>query len=168
MKRNILTASVFLFAASFSGLAQQPNAAEAVFDKWRREAPVEESRLSFALASVTRRTGDDVAELDLWALGRAPEITVEVQPLHVETLPNGEFRQEQAGVMTKTNIGSQDSRIVAGDKVGLKLTLPVRANANALEIKWSGYVSGKLHHSHVIQVWLRNEPSEYLSKITVD
>ena len=169
MKRSILIALVFLFAASFSSLAQQPNVAEAVFDKWRQGAPADEvSKLRFALASVTRRTGDEVAELVLWAVGRAPEVVVEVQPLHVETLPNGEFRQEQAGVMTKTNIGSQDSRIVAGDKVGLKLTLPVRANANALEIKWSGYVSGKLHHSHVIQVWLRNEPSEYLSKITVD
>jgi hypothetical protein len=167
MKRSILVVLVFLFTVSASGLAQQTNVAKTVYDKWRQEAPADEvSKLRYALAAVTRRTGDEVAELDLWAVGREPEVVVEVQPLHVETLPSGGFRQEQAGEMTKTNIGSQDSQSVVGDNVGLKLTLPVRSNANALEIKWSGYVGGKLHHAHVIQTWLRGEPTETLTKIT--
>jgi|SRR5215813_8009769 len=165
MKRGVLIALVFLFAASCS-LVQRPNVAKAVYDKWRQQAPADElSRTDFALAAVTRRTGDEVAKFDLWGLSRTPEVVVEVQPLHVETLPNGELRQEQAGVMTKTNIGSQDSRSVDGETAGLKLTLPVRPNANSLRIKWSEYTGGKLLHSNEFTVMFQSEPTEALLKV---
>jgi hypothetical protein len=165
MKRGILIALVFLFAASYI-LVQRPNVAKAVYDKWRQEAPADElSRTGFALAAVTRRTGKEVAKLDLWGLSRAQEVVVEVQPLHVETLPNGELRQEQAGVMTKSNIGSQDNRSVAGETAGLKLTLPVRPNANALKIQWSEYTGDKLIHFNDFTVRLQSEPTEALLKV---
>ena len=92
-------------------------------------------------------------------------IKLSTTPLHVETLPNGEFRQEQAGVMTKTNIGSQDGRSVAMETAGLTLTLPVRPNANSLEIKWSGYTGGKLLHLHVMQILLQSKPTKALLKV---
>jgi len=165
MKISILIALVFLFAASCS-LVQRPNRAKAVYDKWRREAAADGvSRTGFAMAAVTRRTGSEVAELDLWGLSRTPEIEVEVQPLHVETLPNGKHGEEQAGEMTKTSIGSQDSRSVAAETAGLKLTLPVRPNANALRITWSGYTGGKLQHSHAFAVAFQSEPTEALLKV---
>ena len=168
MKRKILAVLVLLFAASVSGLAQQPNAAEAVFEKWRQEAPADEvSRLGFALAAVTRRISDEAAELDLWAVRRAPRVVVEVQPLYVEKLANGEHRQEQAGATTQTTIESADGDSGAGDKGGLKLTLPVRPNANALEIKWVSYAGGKIRNSTTIQLWLKDEPSENLTRITL-
>jgi hypothetical protein len=165
MKRGVLIALVFLFAVSCS-LVQRPNVAKTVYDKWRHEAPADElSRTDFALAAVTRRTGDEVARLDLWGLSRAQEVVVEVQPLHVETLPDGKLRQEQAGVMTKTNIGSQDGRSVAGETAGLKLSLPVRPNANALKIQWSEYTGGKLLHLNEFTVMLQSNPTEALLKV---
>jgi len=167
MKRSILIALVFLFAASFSSLAQQPNVAEAVFEKWKREAPAEEvSKLRFALAAVARRTGDEMAELDLWAVGSTPGVEVEIQPLHIEKLLNGEYRQEQAGAPAKNSIGSRDSQNAAGDKTYMKIVFPVGPNANALEIKWLGYAGGKVQYGHGIQVWLRNEPSEALTRVS--
>jgi hypothetical protein len=167
MKRNLLFVLVLLFTASVGGLAQQPNAAEAVFEKWRLEAPADVvARLSFALASVTRRTSDEVAELDLWAVGGTPEVVIEVQPLYVEKLPNGEYRQEQAGAPTKTTIGSADGRSAVEDKAGLKIILPVRPNTNALVIKWVSYAGGKIRNSTTIQVGLKDEPSESLTRIT--
>lgn len=170
MKRNILVVLVLLLAVSASGLAQQSNTAETVFDKWRQGAPADEvSKLRFALATVTRRVSDEVAEMDLWAVGRSPQVVIEVQPLYFEKLPNGEHRQERAGEITKTTIGSSDRGSIAGDKVGLKIILPVRLNTNALEVKWVGYSGGKIQNSHTIQVWLlKNEPFESLTRITAN
>jgi len=170
MKRNILVALVLLLAVSTSGLAQRSNAAEGVFDKWRQRAPADEvSRLRFALATVTQRVGDEVAEMDLWAVGRASQAVIEVQPLYFEKLPNGEYRQEPAGEITKTSIGSPNRGSNAGDKVGLKIVLPVRPSANALEVKWVGYSGGKIQNSQTIQVWLlKDEPSESLTRITAN
>jgi len=167
MKRSIPFVLCLLFVASINGLAQQSNAAEAVFEKWRQAAPADEvSRLGFALACVTRRTGDEVAELDLWASVRASEIVVEVQPLYIEKLPNGDHRQEQAGASNKTTIGNVDGQRVAGDKAGLKIILPVKSNANALEIKWVSSANGKILNSTTVVVWLKDEPSENLTRVT--
>jgi hypothetical protein len=167
MKRKLPLVLVLWLAASVSGLAQQTNVAEAVFDKWKQAAQVDEvSRTHFALASVTRRISDEVAELDLWALGRAPEVVVEVQPLYFEKLPNGEYRREQAGAPTKTTIGSADGVNGAGNNVGLKLTLPVSPNANSLVIKWVSYGGGKILNSTTVEVLLKDEPSESLTRIT--
>jgi hypothetical protein len=116
MKRNILVAVVLLLAVSASGLAQQSNLAEAVFDKWRLGVSADHvSKLRFALATVTRRTSN------------------------------------------------------AGDKVGLKIIIPVRPTANALEVKWVGYANGKIQNSHTIQVWLlRDGPFESLTRVTAN
>jgi hypothetical protein len=167
MKRNIPFVLVLLFVASTNSLAQQPNAAEAVFDKWRQAAPADEvSRLGFALAAVARRTSAEVAELDLWASRGAPEVVVEVQPLYFEKLPNGEYRWEQAGAFNKTTIGGADGQNVAGDKVGLKMILPVSPNANSLVIKWVSYGGGRILNSTTVEVLLKDEPSESLTRIT--
>ena len=170
MKRNILVAWVLLLAVSASGLAQQSNSAEAVYDKWRQGALADEvSRLRFALAAVTRRTGGEAAEVDLWAVGGTSEAVIEVQPLYIEKLPNGEYRQEQAGAATKTSVASADGGSGARDKLGLKVIVPVRPNANAFEIKWVGSASGKIQNSITIQTWLlSDEPSESLTKITAN
>ena len=166
MKRNISLVLVIWLAASVSGMAQQPNVAEAVFEKWRQKAPADEvSRTHFALASVTRRSSDEVAELDLWASKGGPEVVVEVQPLYFEKLPNGEYRREQAGAPNKTTIGGADGQNVAGDKVGLKLVLPVSPNANSLVIKWVSYGGGKILNSTTVEVLLKDEPSESLTRI---
>jgi hypothetical protein len=169
--RGILIVLVLLFATSVSGLAQQPNAAEAVFDKWRREAPADDvSRLRFALAAVARRTGDQVAEVDLWVVGRPPEAAIDVQPLYFEKLPNGGYgdRREWAGEVTKTRIGNSGDRSGPGENVGLKIILPVRPNANALEIKWVGYDGGKILDSTITTILLGDEPSGCLTRITGD
>src|SRR5262245_50173255 len=169
MKRSVLIALVFLFTVSVNGQVQQSNLAEEVFNKWRQGAPADEvSGLGFALAAVSRRTSDDVAELDLWAIVRASGVVVEVQPLYVEKLPNGEYRQEQAGTTNRTTIGSADSKSVVGDTAGLKIILPVKSTANALEIKWVSYAGGEILNSTTVQVWLKNEPSENLTRITAN
>jgi hypothetical protein len=169
VKKSILILFVLLFAVSADCLAQQPNVAKDVFDKWRQAAPAKElSKLGFALAVVTRRTGDEVAEIDLWVVGRAPEAQIDVQPLYIEKLPNGEYSQEQAeaGAVTKTSVAIPDSRSGARDNFGLKVFAPVRPNANAVEIKWVGYAGAKIQNSVTVKLLLRDEPSSNLTKIT--
>jgi len=171
VKRNIPLILVLLFATSDSGLAQQPNAAEAVFDKWKREAPADDvSRLRFALATVARRTGDQVAEVDLLVVGRPPEAAIDVQPLYFEKLPNGKYSEEriEAGAVTKTSMAIPGSRSNARDSFGLKVIVPVRPNANALEIKWVGYDGGKILNSTITTILLGDEPSGSLTRITGD
>ncbi|HKQ79919.1 MAG TPA: hypothetical protein VJ810_39870 [Blastocatellia bacterium] len=167
--RIILLVLVLLFTGSSSGLGQQSNLAEAVYNKWRQGATADEiSRTHFALAAVTRRTGEEVAEVDLWVVGRSQEAVIDFQPMYVEKLPTGEYRQELAGAETKTSMGSPDSGSDARDNLGLKVFVPVRPNANALTIKWVGYAGGEMKNSHTIQIWLlREEPSESLSRVSL-
>lgn len=169
MKRSILILFILLLAVSADCLAQQSNVAKDVFDKWRQAAPAKElSNLGFALAVVTRRTSDEAAEIDLWVVGRAPEAQIDVQPLYIEKLPNGEYSQEQteAGAVTKTSVAIPDSRSGARDNFGLKVTVPVRPNANAVEIKWVGYAGAKIQNSTTVKLMLRDEPSSNLTRIT--
>lgn len=169
MKRNIPVVVVLLFAVFVSGMAQQSNLAEAVYNKWKQGAPADEvSRTHFALAAVTRRTGEEVAEVDLWVVGKIREAVIDVQPMYVEKLPSGEFRQEQAGAVTKTSVASSDRGSDARDNLGLKVIVPVMPNANALTIKWVGYDGGKMQNSHTTQVrLLGDQPSETLNRITL-
>jgi len=183
MKRSILVALVFLFTVSTIGQAQQqnaaeardsqtsrlrvitssqaqqPNAAQAVYIKWRQEASADAvSRLRNALATVTRRNGAGEAEVEFWVEGRTLQAAFEIRPLYFEKLPNGEFKQEQVGEIKKSIVKS----IGEGKSFGMGMVFPVSPNANGLEIKFMGYDGGNLHRSHVIEIWLRDEPSENL------
>jgi hypothetical protein len=183
MKRSILVALVFLFTVSTSGHAQQqnaaeardaqtsrlrviasgqphkPNAAQAVYIKWRQEASADAvSRLRHALATVTRRNGAGEAELEFWVEGRTSQSVFEIRPLYFEKLPNGEFKQEQNGDVKKSVVESSGE----GNGFGMGMVFPVSPNTNGFEIKFMGYEGGNLHHSHVIEIWLRDEPSENL------
>jgi hypothetical protein len=144
VKGSILIVLALLFAVSASGLAQQSNVAEAVYNKWRRGASANEvSRLRFALASVTRRISDEVAEVELWAVGRDSQAVFEILPRYDECYEKRqlcgflqELRQEQNGEITKIVVGRPSSGSEAGWTVGLKITVLVKPNTNALEIKW--------------------------------
>jgi hypothetical protein len=184
MMRSILVVLVFVFTVSTSGQAQQqnaaetrdaqtsrlrvitsiqtqqPNAAQAVYSKWRQEASADAvSRLRHALATVTRRNGAGEAEVEFWIEGRTPQAVFEIRPLYFEKLPNGEFKQEQIGDVKKSVVKS----IGEGKSFGMGMVFPVSPNANGLEIKFMGYEGGNLRHSHVIEIWLRDEPSESLT-----
>ncbi len=168
MKRYILGVLVLLSAVSVSGLAQQPGVAEAVFEKWKQSAPADEvARTRFALAAVTRRTGDETAEVDLWVLGRAQEAVIDVQPVYFEKLPNGEYREEQAGSLTTTTVATPDIQRNARGNLGLKIVVPVTPNANALEIKWVSYAGGKIRNSTTVKLLLRDESSANLTRISL-
>jgi hypothetical protein len=187
VKRSILIVCVLLFVVSASGQAQrqnpaeardaqtsrlrvsvggqaqQPNVAQAVYIKWRQEALADEvSKLRFALATVTRRNGNGEAEVEFWVFGRTPQSVFEIRPLYFEKLPNGGFKQEQTGEIKQSVVESSGE----GDSFGMGMVFPVSPNTNELEIKWIGYDGGKLRNSTMIQVLLRDEPSENLTRIT--
>jgi len=150
-----------------SGEAQQPNAAEAVYNKWRQEAPADEvSKLRFALATVTRRTGDGATEIEFWSVGRVSQTVFEIRPLYFEKLPDGGFEQEQTGDLTKSVVESHGAGGEPGHGFGMKTAFLVKPNTNALEIKWMGYDGGKLQNSTMIQVLLRDEQSENFTTIS--
>jgi hypothetical protein len=183
MMRSILAPLVFLFTVSTIGQAQQqnaaeareaqtsrlrviassqaqqPNAAQAVYIKWRQEASADAvSRLHHALATVTRRNGAGEAEVEFWIEGRTLQAAFEIRPLYFEKLPNGKFKQEQNGDVKKSVVESSGG----GNGFGMGMVFPVSPNTNGLEIKFMGYEGGNLHRSHVIEIWLRDEPSENL------
>src|SRR5262245_41398645 len=157
MKRSILVALVFLFTVSTSGQAQQqiaveardaqtnrlrvitggeahqPNAAKAVYYKWRQEAPANEvSKLRFALATVTRRAGAEEAEVEFWVVGRNSQTVFEIRPLYSEKLPNGGFKQEQTGeiprCIVKNVVESRRAETDSGYDFGLKTVVRVSPN----------------------------------------
>ncbi len=168
MKRNILFAFAIVLTVSVQAMAQQSNAAEAVYDKWRQSASVDEvSKTHFALAVVTRRTGEEVAEVDLWVVGRSQEAVIDFQPMYVEKHPTGEYKQELAGPETKTSVGNSNGEIPSRDNLGLKVIVPVKSNANAIVIKWVGYGDGVIKNSHEVQLLLlRDKPSENLTRVS--
>jgi hypothetical protein len=151
------------------GEAQQPNVAQAVYNKWRKEASADEvSKLRFALASVTRRINDEVAEVELWAVSGNSQSVFEIQPQYYEKYQLGGLRglpqdlnklkQEQTEEIPKTVVGSPSS-------VGLRITIPVRPNTNALEIKWFGDTNGTHQFKTAVTVFLetRDKPVESLT-----
>jgi hypothetical protein len=191
MKRSVLGVLVFAFTVSASGQAQQqnaaeardaqtarlrviatgqaqqPNAAQAVYIKWRQEASAEEvSKLRYALATMTRRSGAEEAEVEFWVVGRTSQSVFEIRPLYSEKLPNGEFKQEQAGEIAKSIVKSQSAGGEPGHDFGMKMNFRVGPNTNELEIKWTGYVGGELQNSTTIHVLLRDERSGNLTKIS--
>src|SRR5262245_17525846 len=127
MKRSVLVALVFLFTVSGSGQAQQQNAAQAVYLKWRQTAPADEaSRLRYALATVTRRNDAGEAELQFWVVGRTSRSVFEIRPLRIEGLPNGEFKQEQNGEIKESVVKSSGE----GNGFGMGMVFPVSPNTN--------------------------------------
>lgn len=191
MKKSILIVFVLLFAFSANGKARQsnaveaydaqenrlrvmassesrqPGAAEAVYYKWKQEASADEvSKLRFALASVTRRTGDEEAEVEFWSVGRVSKTIFEIRPLYFEKLPNGGFRQEQTGEITKNVTEGSDGRGGPGGAFGVKIGCSVKPNTNALEIKWTGYVGDEIRNSTTIEVLLRDEQSVNFTTIS--
>jgi hypothetical protein len=182
VKGSILIVLALLFAVSASGLAQQSNVAEAVYNKWRRGASANEvSRLRFALASVTRRISDEVAEVELWAVGRDSQAVFEILPRYDECyekrqlcgLPKNLMQivmPEQNGESTKIVVGSPSSGSEAGGAVGLKITVPVKPNTNVIEIKWFGEADSAPQFKTWTTVFLgpRDKPHESFTWGTVD
>jgi hypothetical protein len=187
MKRSILLVLVSVFTVSTSGQAQQQNhaegrdaqesrlrvrtseqvkgpaAAQAVYIKWRQEAPADEvSKLRFALATVTRRNGAGEAEFEFRVVGRASLSVYEIRPLYNEKLPNGEFKKEQTGEIKRGFVESSGE----GNSFGMGLVFPVSPNINEFEIKWMGYEGGRLQKSTTVHILLRDEPSENLTTIS--
>jgi hypothetical protein len=116
---------------------------------------------SFALATVTRRTGNEEAEAEFWVAGRTLKYVFEIRPLYSAT---GRFEGEQTGEITKRVVDASE----AGDNFGMKMVFPVRPNTNELEIKLIGYEGDKLRLKTTISVMLRDEPSGCLTRITGD
>lgn len=179
MKRSILIVLVLLFSVSARGLAQQSNGAEAVYNKWRRGAPAYEvSKLRFALASVARRISDEVAEVELWAVGRDSQAVFQILPRYDECyekrqlcgLPNDLLMLEQNGESTKIVVGSPSSGSEAGGTVGLKITVPVKPNTNVIEIKWFGGTDSAHQFKTLTTVFLgpRDKRNESFTWGTVD
>jgi hypothetical protein len=191
MKRSVLGVLVFVFTVSASGQAQQqnaaeardaqtsrlrviasgpaqqPNAAQAVYLKWKQEASVDEvAKLQYALATMTRRTGAEEAEVEFWVVGRTSQEVFEIRPLYSEKLPNGELKQEQTGEIAKSIVKSQSAGGKPGHDFGMKMNFRVWPNTNELEIKWTGYAGGELRNSTTIHVLLRDEMSGNLTTIS--
>jgi hypothetical protein len=169
VKKSILFVFVLLFAVSADCLAQQSNVAKDVFDKWRQASPAKElSNLGFALSVASRRTGGETAEIDLWVVGRTPEAMIDVRPLYSEKLPNGKYSEDrtEAGAVTKTSVAIPGSRSNVRGEFGLKIVVPVKPNANIVEIEWTGYAGGKIQRRTKVVIFLRDEPSSCLTTTT--
>jgi hypothetical protein len=180
VKKSMLIVFVLLFAFSASGKAQEnrlrvrassepppPNAAQAVYLKWKQETPEDQvSKLRCALATVARRTGAEDVEVEFWSVGRVSQTIFEIRPLYVEKLPNGEFKQEQTGEMTGSVVESYGAGNEPGRDFGAKTVFSVKPNTNALEIKWTGYLGAELRNLATIQILLKDEPTSNFTTIS--
>jgi hypothetical protein len=181
VKKSILIVFVLLFAFSAGGKAQEnrlrvrassepppPNAAQAVYLKWKQEAPADEvSRLRCALATVvTPRAGSEEAEAQFWSVGRVSQTIFEIRPLYVETLPNGGFKQEQTGEVTKIVVDSYGAGNEPGHDFGTRAVFLVKPNTNELEITWRGYLGAELRNLATIRIPLKDEPLSNFTTIS--
>jgi hypothetical protein len=181
VKKSSLIILVLLFAFSAVGEAQEnrlrvrassgpppPNAAQAVYLKWKQEAPADEvSRLRCALATVvTRRPGAEEAEAQFWSVGGVSQTIFEIRPLYVEKLPNGEFKREPTGEMTKIVVDSYGAGNEPGHGFGTGAVFSVKPNTNELEITWTGYLGAKLRNLATIQISLKDEPTSNFTTIS--
>src|SRR5262245_57067764 len=92
---------------------------------------------------------------------------IDVQPLYSETLPNGKYSEErtEAGAVTKTSVAIPGSRSDVRGEFGLKIVVPVKPNANIVEIEWVGYAGGKIQNRKKVIIFLSDEPYSCLTTV---
>lgn len=144
MKRAILCLIITLISSVLLIAAQDGDSTGITvikaYEKWKAKQQAE--RLGavmpphFCLVVFAKRIEASTAGFDFYVVGESSEVKLQIQPLKVERLPNGEYKQENAGGVTDRQIKSRNEKS-AGQTYLIGFPVPINADANAYAVQWS-------------------------------
>jgi len=144
MKRTILSIIVTLISSVLPIAAQHGDSTSVTvmkaYEEWKAKQQAERPGAvmppHFCLVTLARRIDADVAMIDFYVVGESSGVKLQIQPLKVEKLPNGEYKQESAGVITDSQLKSGNEKSMNQTYL-MTLPAPVHADANAYAVQWS-------------------------------
>lgn len=144
MKRTILSIIVTLISSVLPIAAQHGNSAGvnvfSAYEEWKAKQQAERPGAvmppHFCLVAVAKRIEASAAYIDFFVVGESSGVKLQIQPLKVEKLPNGEYKQENAGGVTDSQLKSENGKSMTQTYV-ISLPAPVNADANAYAVQWS-------------------------------
>jgi len=140
VKRTILSLIVILISGVLPIAAQQGNPAIAAYEEWKakqqEQRPGAAMPAHYCLAAVARRIDAGSARIEFYVVGEMAGLKLQIQPLKIEKLPDGEYRQENAGVATDSQLKAQSEQPL-NQTYSMIVTAPVNAYANAYAVQWS-------------------------------
>ena len=140
MKRTILSLIVTLISCILPIAAQQGNPAIAAYEEWKAKLQAQRSGAvmppHYCLAAVSHRIDAASVRIHFYVVGEMSGLKLQIQPLKIEKLPNGEYTQENAGVATDSQLKAQSERPL-NQAYSVDITAPANADANAYAVQWS-------------------------------
>lgn len=160
----IVLAAVVLGA--FVAVNAQDRATVKAYESWRAEIAKQHGGSMpdhYALASVTQRKSATQASIAFLAVGRMPSLNLAICPLTITRDANGKVANVKRGeqVFAKQDLG-EGSHNTRSD---LATVLPVNAENNAIEVKWTFLANGKPAEQTMI-VPLENAPRSSVMGVT--
>lgn len=144
MKRTILSIIVTLISSVLPIAAQHGNSAGitviTAYEEWKAKQQAERPGTVMpphsCLVALARRIDSSNAYIDFYVVGEMSAVKLQIQPLKVEKLPNGEYKQENAGVVTDYQLKSQNEKPMNQTYL-ISFPAPFNADANAYAVQWS-------------------------------
>ena len=145
MKRTILCLIITLISSVLPIAAQHGDSTGITvmkaYEEWKAKQQAERPGAvmppHFCLVALARRTAprNTNALFDFYVVGEMSGLKLQIQPLKVERLPNGEYKQENAGGVTDEQFKPETEKSMSQTLIGFPV--PVNADANAYAVKWS-------------------------------
>lgn len=134
--------SIVLIASIYSSLqvvAQQRASAVDEYNKWKEKNLAKYSSgilpPHYCLVAASQRLDEKSARIEFYAVGKKSGIQFEIQPLKIERLANGEYKQNGSGRVTKSMLKNRSGEHIS-IPTNLTVIVPVNSDANALEVRW--------------------------------
>lgn len=144
MKRTILGIIVMLISSVLPIAAQHGNSAGVTvilaYEEWKAKQQAEHPGAVMpphsCLVAFAKRIDASHAMFDFYVVGEMSGVKLQIQPLKVEKLLNGEYKQENAGDVTDSELKSENEK-PKNQTYLMSLPAPVNADANAFAVQWS-------------------------------
>ena len=151
---------------AFVAASAQDRATFKAYESWRAEITKQHGGdvpYHYALVSVTQRQSATQASVTFLPIGKMPALNLAICPLTITRDANGNVanikRGEQVFAKQELGEGSQNTRS------DLAIVLPVNAENNAIEVKWTFLANGKAAEQTMI-LPLENAPRSSVMGIT--
>jgi hypothetical protein len=146
MKRIILCLIVALISSVLPIAAQHTDSTgvtvEKAYQEWKAKQQAERPGAvmppHFCFVALAWRTAprNTNALFEFYVLGEMSGVKLQIQPLKVEKLPNGEYKQENAGDVTDHEFKPETEKSMS-QTFSINFPVPFNADANAYAVKWS-------------------------------
>lgn len=166
MKMISRIALAVVILGAFIAVNAQERATVKAYESWKAEIARQHGGSvpdHYALASVSQRNSATQASITFLAVGKIAALNLAICPLTVTRDANGKIVNVKRGeqVFAKQTLGEG----APSPRMDLATVLPVNAENNAIEVKWTFLADGK-ESDHTMILPLENSPKSSVMGIT--